>query len=337
MNEMKKPVNWIILILLIVGTVLVVRHDGRGATGTWHTNHGYVFGTVYKVIYQYKEDIQPLIEARLREVDNSLSPFNEHSVITHINTGESMETDSLFRTVFRKAAEVSRLTGGAFDITCAPLVNAWGFGFRQSAFPTAQIIDSLLTFVGMDKVWMEGTHVVKSDPRTLLDCSAIAKGFGSDCVAALFDNLGIRNYMVEIGGEVVVHGVNPKGNLWRIGINRPTDDSLSLSNELDTILTLTDCGLATSGNYRNYYYRDGQRYAHTVDPRLGYPVQHAVLSATVIAPTCMEADALATSFMVIGADSARLLVDARSDLRAYLILATPDSVGYTTLRLGHWE
>ena len=337
MNEMKKPVNWIILVLLVVGTVLVVRHDGRSAGGSYFTDQGYIFGTVYKVTYQYKEDIQSLIETRMREVDGSLSPFNEHSVITRINTGESMETDTLFRTVWRKAAEVWRLTNGAFDITCAPLVNAWGFGFRRSEFPTPQTIDSLLTFVGMDKVRMEGTRIVKDDPRTLLDCSAIAKGFGSDCVGSLFNSLGIRNYMVEIGGEVVVHGANPKGNPWRIGINRPTDDSLSLSNELDTILTLTNCGLATSGNYRNFYYRDGRRYAHTVDPRLGYPVQHAVLSATVIAPTCMEADALATSFMVIGADSARLLVDARSDLRAYLILAAPDSIGYTTLRLGNWE
>lgn len=336
MNEMKKPINWLILVLLVVGTVLVVRHDGKGGTGTWHTNQGYIFGTVYKVTYQYKDDIQTLIEARMHEVDNSLSPFNEHSVITRINTGENMETDSLFRTVWRKAAEVYRLTNGAFDITCAPLVNAWGFGFRQSEFPTPQTIDSLLAFVGMDKVRMEGTRMVKDDPRTLLDCSAIAKGFGSDCVGALFESLGIHNYMVEIGGEVVVRGVNPKGNHWRIGINRPTDDSLSLSNELDTILSLTDCGLATSGNYRNFYYKDGQRYAHTVDPRLGYPVQHAVLSATVIAPTCMEADALATSFMVIGADSARTIVDARPDLRAYLILSA-DSASYTTLRLGRWE
>jgi len=337
MNEMKKPVNWIILALLVVGTILVVKNEGSAGKGTFHTNRGYIFGTVYKVTYQYKTDIQSLIETRLHEVDNSLSPFNEHSVITRINTGQSMETDSLFRTVWRKASEVYRLTDGAFDITCAPLVNAWGFGFRTSEFPDSAMIDSLLAFVGMDKVRLEGTHIVREDVRTMFDCSAIAKGFGSDCVASLFDSLGIRNYMVEIGGEVVVHGSNPKGNAWRIGINRPTDDSLSLSNELDTILSLTDCGLATSGNYRNYYYKDGQRYAHTVDPRLGYPVQHAVLSATVIAPTCMEADALATAFMVVGADSARVLVEARSDLRAYLILAAPDSTHYTTLRLGRWD
>ena len=344
MNEMKKPINWIILALLLVGTVLIVGFPSlltpSGGGGTYHTNQGYIFGTVYKVTYQYKTDIQSLIEDRMHEVDNSLSPFNEHSVITRINTGESMETDSLFRIVWRKADEVYHLTNGAFDITCALLVNAWGFGFRHSEFPSSQTIDSLLSFVGMDKVRMEGTRIVKQDPRILLDCSAIAKGFGSDCVAELFRSLGIRNYMVEIGGEVVVHGVNPKGNPWHIGISRPTEVPPSHEGEatpLDTILALTDCALATSGNYRNFYYRDGQRYAHTVDPRLGFPVQHAVLSATVIAPTCMEADALATSFMVIGADSARLIVDARPDLRAYLILASPDSASYTNLRLGHWD
>ena len=173
MNEMKKPINWVILALLLVGTVLIVGFPSllipSGGSGAYHTNQGYIFGTVYKVTYQYKTDIQSLIEDRMHEVDNSLSPFNEHSVITRINTGESMETDSLFRTVWRKADEVYHLTNGAFDITCAPLVNAWGFGFRQSEFPSSQAIDSLLSFVGMDKVQMEGTHIVKRDPRTLLD------------------------------------------------------------------------------------------------------------------------------------------------------------------------
>lgn len=335
-NEMKKPINWVILLLLAVGTVWVVRHDGQKAPAQWHTNQGRVFGTVYKITYRHTEDIQPLIEARLQEVDNSLSPFNEQSVITHINQGTSMATDSLFRTVWRKAEEVYRLSDGAFDITCAPLINAWGFGFRSASDVTPEAIDSLRQFVGMDKVRLGADgRVVKDDPRTLFDCSAIAKGFGSDRVGMLFDSLGIQDYMVEIGGEVVVRGTNPKAGAWRIGISKPVEDSLSVSQELDTIVALTHCALATSGNYRNFYYKNGRRYAHTVDPRLGIPVQHSVLSATVIAPTCMEADALATTFMVIGADSARRIVDARSDLRAYLICDT-DS-GMTSVRLGNWE
>lgn len=335
-NEMKRPVNWVILILLVIGTVWVVSHDGqRPLEATWHTNQGRVFGTVYKITYRHTADIQPLIEARLQEVDNSLSPFNEQSVISRINRGESMATDSLFRIVWRKAVEVYRLSSGAFDITCAPLINAWGFGFRESSSVTPEAIDSLLQFVGMDKVRLDADgHVWKADPRTMFDCSAIAKGFGSDCVGALFDSLSISDYMVEIGGEVVTRGTNAKGTSWRIGISKPVEDSLAVSQQLDTIVALSGEGMATSGNYRNFYYKNGRRYAHTVDPRLGVPVQHSVLSATVIAPTCMEADALATAFMVIGPDSARTIVEARDDLRAYLICDTDH--GMAAIRLGKW-
>ncbi|MBO4589665.1 MAG: FAD:protein FMN transferase [Bacteroidaceae bacterium] len=325
---MKKPLNWLILLALAVATVLIVKHDGA----TWYTNQGQVFGTFYKITYQHNRDIQPLIVARLRDVDNSLSPFNPQSVITRLNRGESQQTDTLFRTVYRKAREVYALSGGAFDITVAPLVNAWGFGFKDAATVTPALIDSLRTFVGMQGTRLRGTLFEKDDPRTLLDCSAIAKGFGSDCVAALFDSLRIRNYMVEIGGEVVVRGINSKGHAWRIGVNKPTEDSLVITNELDTILALTDCAMATSGNYRNFYYRDGQRFAHTIDPRTGYPVQHSVLSATVIAPTCMEADALATSIMVLGLDSARAMLATLPHVSAYLIVGDgPDDTRSVTI------
>lgn len=309
------PAGWLILLAMAVGTVLIVRHDGL----TWHTNQGQVFGTFYTITYQHSRDLQPLIEARLRDVDNSLSPFNPHSVITRLNTGESTATDSLFRTVWRKAEEIYTLSGGAFDITVAPLVNAWGFGFRHASAVTPALIDSLRSFVGMERAHLRGTTIVKDDARTLFDCSAIAKGFGSDCVAAMFDSLGIRSYMVEIGGEIVVRGTSSRGTAWRIGVSKPSDDSLVITNELDTVLSLTDCAMATSGNYRNFYYRDGQRFAHTIDPRTGYPVQHSVLSATVVAPTCMEADALATTVMVVGLDSARTMLAARPGVWAYLI------------------
>ncbi len=172
MNEMKKPINWLILLLLAVGTVLILRHDALGgssaARGTFHTNRGYIFGTVYKTTYQYKTDIQPLIEARLHDVDNSLSPFNDHSVITRINNGQDMQTDSLFRTVWRKADEVWRLTGGAFDITCAPLVNAWGFGFRTSAFPDSTACSPL-------SAWTRcGSTAPASSAATRAPCSTAA-------------------------------------------------------------------------------------------------------------------------------------------------------------------
>jgi thiamine biosynthesis lipoprotein len=200
---------------------------------------------------------------------------------------------------------VNRDTYGAFDITVAPLVNAWGFGFKHAQMPTPEQVDSLLQI------------------RSQLDFSAIAKGYGCDAVARLLQSRGVDNLMVEIGGEVVVRGKNPSGELWRIGINRPVDDTLSVETPLQAVLTMTDRGMATSGNYRNFYYKGGRKYAHTIDPRTGYPVQHDLLSATVIAADCATADAYATSFMVLGLDSARKVLDTHPELQAYFIYTSP--------------
>lgn len=158
-----------------------------------------------------------------------------------------------------------------------------------------------------------------------LSCSAVAKGYAVDVIAQLLRRKGVKNFMVDIGGEVVVSGQNPQGSLWRIGINKPVDDSLSLNQELQTVLTLTDVGIATSGNYRNYYYHEGKKYAHTINPHTGYPALHNLLSATVIARDCMSADAYATAFMVMGLERAKAFVEARPDLDAYFIYA--DSTG----------
>ena len=158
-----------------------------------------------------------------------------------------------------------------------------------------------------------------------LACSAVAKGDAVDVIAQLLRRKGVKNFMVDIGGEVVVSGQNPQGSLWRIGINKPVDDSLSLNQELQTVLTLTDVGIATSGNYRNYYYHEGKKYAHTINPHTGYPALHNLLSATVIARDCMSADAYATAFMVMGLERAKAFVEARPDLDAYFIYA--DSTG----------
>ncbi len=153
----------------------------------------------------------------------------------------------------------------------------------------------------------------------MLDCSAIAKGYGCDIVARLLERKGVRNYMVEIGGEVVAHGISEKRVPWKIGVTKPTDDSLNVEKELQTVLNVKNMAMATSGNYRNFYYRGGRKYAHTIDPHTGYPVQHSLLSATVLAKTCAEADAYATSFMVMGMEKAKALLERHSELMAYLI------------------
>ena len=283
------------------------------------SNEGMIFGTVFHAKYQYKEDLLQEIMRELNAVDASLSMFNPNSCISKINKGETDEADSLLACVFQLAQAISKVTDGAFDVTVAPLVNAWGFGFKNDVLPDSAKIDSLMSFVGWEKVRIQEMHIQKDDPRIIMDFSAIAKGYGADQVAKLMKQKGIENYMIEIGGEIVCGGKNQNNENWKIGINKPTDDPTSTNQELDKILNLTDCAMATSGNYRNFYVKDGKRIAHTIDPKSGYPVQHSVLSSTVLAPSCAMADGFATSFMVMGLEKAKQILDQHPELQAYLI------------------
>ena len=280
---------------------------------------GKIYGTFYHISYASDEDLKEEILRQMESVNASLSMFNPESVIARLNRNETDSTDALFQKMYAMALQVNRKTEGAFDITVGPLVNAWGFGFKKGAFPDSIMIDSLLQITGYQKVKLENGKVIKEDPRVMLSCSAVAKGYSVDVVARYLDSKGIKNYMVDIGGELVVKGVNPKEEAWRIGINKPVDDSLSLNQEIQTTLKLTNVGIATSGNYRNFYYKDGKKYAHTIDPRTGYPVQHNILSATVVADDCMTADALATAFMVMGLDEAEAFTKSHPNIGAYFI------------------
>lgn len=316
------------LLLLVVGSIYVVSTNGTNAK--YITDEGAVFGTTYHITYSNDVSIRTEIEDCLARVDTSLSMFNECSVISTINNNKSFDTDSMLRQVFLLAHEVSEQTTGAFDVTVAPLVNAWGFGFRRGTGVTPAQIDSIRTFVGYDKVRLdERFRIVKKDPRVMLDCSAIAKGYGCDMVARLLDSKGVRNYMVEIGGELVVKGYNPKHEAWNIGITKPEEDSINAESAIQVVASLTDCAVATSGNYRRFYYKNGQRYAHTIDPRTGYPVEHTMLSSTVVAGDCATADAFATAFMVLGLDSAQTVLRSRPDLQALFIYS--DSSGANKL------
>ena len=312
--------RWIFLLALIAATVWIVRNNnGNAANLRYFKNNGTIFGTIYSASYNYDHDIQAEIEKELKKVDFSLSPFNKESVISKINRNEDVVLDSMFTNVFNLAQSISTVTDGNFDITVAPLVNAWGFGFKKKDSITAQKIDSLRAIVGYQKVKLEGGKIKKDDNRIMLDCSAIAKGYGTDCVARLFDRLGITDYMIEIGGEIVVKGHNPHGKSWKIGVSKPVDDSLAIETEQQTILNVTDIAMATSGNYRNFYYKDGKKYAHTIDPKTGYPVQHSILSSTVLAKDCATADAFATSFMVMGLEKAKALLAKHPEIQAYFI------------------
>ena len=268
----------------------------------YRQNTNFVFGTIYNITYQSDKDLQQEIEAELMKVDGEFSMFNPQSTVARINSGDSaVERSEMFNEIYQLAQTVSKETDGAFDITVAPLVNAWGFGFKHEQLPTPEQVDSLLQL------------------RNQMDFSAIAKGYGCDVVARLLESHGIHNYMVEIGGEVVVSGKNAKGDDWHIGITKPTEDSLNVEGEMQTVLSITDHAMATSGNYRNFYYQGGRKYAHTIDPRTGYPVQHSLLSATVLAENCATADAYATSFMVLGVEGAKAVLARHPELMAYLI------------------
>lgn len=268
----------------------------------YRQNTNFVFGTIYNITYQSDRDLQQEIEAELMKVDGEFSMFNPQSTVARINSGDStVERSEMFNEIYQLAQTVSKETDGAFDITVAPLVNAWGFGFKHEQLPTPEQVDSLLQL------------------RNQMDFSAIAKGYGCDVVARLLESHGIHNYMVEIGGEVVVSGKNAKGDDWHIGITKPTEDSLDVEGEMQTVLSITDHAMATSGNYRNFYYQGGRKYAHTIDPRTGYPVQHSLLSATVLAENCATADAYATSFMVLGVEGAKAVLARHPELMAYLI------------------
>ena len=306
----------IALVLLIVASVVIIRQN---SAMPYQINQGMVFGTFYKITYQHDKNLQKEIEAQLKSVNDALSMFDKKSIITAVNNNEQVKLNDMFVNVFKLAQSISEDTDGAFDITVAPLVNAWGFGYKSGALPTQQDIDSIRAFVGYQKVKLSGMRIQKEDARLTLDCSAIAKGYGTDVVARYFLREGIKNFMVEIGGEIVTHGVNPKRQQWSIGIEKPMEDSLAMKSELQTVLKVDDIAMATSGNYRNFYYKDGKKYAHTIDPKTGFPVQHNILSATVLAKQCAVADAYATAFMVMGLEKSKEVLARHKDLKAYLI------------------
>lgn len=308
------------LLILIFGSIWIIRSQQNTV---FQQNQGFVFGTIYHITYQSDEDLQTGIEAELKRVDNEFSMFNKQSTVSKINRGDKPELSDMFCELWNLSSRINKDTNGAFDVTVAPLVNAWGFGFKSGKMPDKAQVDSLKQYIGMDKLKLVNVggkrYIEKANKNIMVDFSAIAKGFGSDVVARYLESKGIQNFMIEIGGEVVTKGMSPKRLPWKIGVTKPSDDKAQANNEIQTILNVTDKAMATSGNYRNFYYKNGKKYAHTIDPKSGYPVQHSLLSSTVLAKTCAEADAYATSFMVMGIDKAEKIIDRHNDLMGYLI------------------
>lgn len=282
---------------------------------------GFALGTTYHIIYRDAEgrNFQPAIDSLLAAFCRSLSIYDPASVISRVNRNEEVEVDDYFIEVFHRSKEIYELSGGVFDISASPLFNAWGFGFTGRAKITPQVIDSLKALTGMDKMKIENRRLLKADPRMSLSTNAIAKGYSVDITAQWLEAQGITNYLVEIGGEIRCAGKNRKGGNFAVAIDRPEDGNMIAGEQRDTVLYFTNRAMATSGNYRKFYVENGKKYAHTIDPRTGYPVDHNLLSATVFAPDCMTADAYATIFMVLGLEQAKEMLPAHPELGAYLI------------------
>lgn len=315
---------WQIIAFLCVGAGVISCQRAND----FRSNEGVVWNTTYHIVYQSPVDMGDSILSVFREVDRSLSVFNDTSVVSRINRNSTDEPDDMFREVFEESKRVNMLSYGAFDPTVGPLVDLWGFGRQRDSVRTVspELIDSILRCVGInDCMITDDGRLVKKHPGTLFNFSAIAKGYGCDKVGDMLSRNGIDCFMVEVGGEIVVKGHNPRNADWRIMIDAPVESSDSVIHERMAVIAVTDCAVATSGNYRNFKEVDGKRVGHTIDPFTGSPAHSEVLSVTVVAPRCMTADALATACMAMPLDSAKAMIERIPEVSALFVTASRDS------------
>lgn len=299
--------------------LLLMPACGRKAQSDYSQAQGAVWNTLYHISYDGPRHLADSVMVVLKNLEKSVSIFDSASLISKINNNVSDSLDSHLLKLLTVSKQIHAQTGGAFDPSASPLFEAWGFGRNHDAGADTLAIDSLMAFIGMDKISIKGNRIEKSDSRIQFNLSSIAKGYGCDCVAAMLKRNGVENFIIEIGGEVVASGKSPRGNVWNIAIDSPERDAVP-AEKAASIVSLTDGAVATSGNYRNYHEKGGRRFGHTINPATGRPVQTDILSATVAAPTAMQADAYATAFMVVGSKRAKELADSLG-IGVFLILA----------------
>ena len=281
---------------------------------------GQAQGSYYAITYydslgrNFQRDIDSIFHA----VDLSINLWVDSSVISKVNRNEDVVLDSIFVDNFRIAQEAAVLSGGYFDPTISPIVAAWGFSYKHGDSITPQLIDSLKQLVDYRNIRIEGGKVIKENPNMKLDFNAIGQGYTSDLIASFLDSRGIKNYLVDTGGEIMARGCKPNGDAWIVGIEKPADNWDS-EQVVQTRVALRDKGLVTSGSTRKYVERNGKRYSHCIDPNTGYPVEHQVLSATVLAENSVWADALASICMVMGMERSLPLIESMDGVEAYYI------------------
>jgi len=311
--------QFIIIIIAIAIVIFLMRKRNKGE---YVKIAGFTQGTSYHITYESRrgENLKNEIDTLLADFDKIFSTYLPSSVISRLNKNDTnVDINSHFIKLFDKAYEVYKATDGAFDITVAPVVNAWGFGFTEKADIDSSLIDSLLQYVGMNKVKLDQGKIWKKYKETMLDANGIAQGYSVDVTTGFLDKKGIRNYLVEIGGEVSTKGVNDKGVIWKIGLDKPIENNFAPGTYLQAILQVENRSLATSGNYRKFYEKDGVKYVHSIDPKTGYPVLKNLLSVTVLADDCMTADAYATGFMVMGVERTKTFLSSHKEMEAYII------------------
>ena len=281
---------------------------------------GQAQGSYYAVTYydalgrNFQRDIDSIFHA----VDLSINLWVDSSIISKVNRNEDVALDSIFIDNFRIAQEAAHLSNGYFDPTISPIVAAWGFSYKNGDSITPQLIDSLKRLVDYRNIRIEDGKVFKENPDMKLDFNAIGQGYTSDMIAALLDSRGIKNYLVDTGGEIMARGCKPNGDSWIVGIEKPAE-SWDAEQVVQTRVALRDKGLVTSGSTRKYVERNGKRYSHCIDPNTGYPVEHQLLSATVLAENSVWADALASICMVMGMENSLPLIQSMDGVEAYYI------------------
>ncbi len=337
-NRKKNALYSLVLVIALVSVWWYRNHNEQDTQKQRVEIAGETMGTTYSIKYLQKEgeNYKTSIDSLLELFNQSLSTYIPSSEISQFNQSTVFKFQlPYFYPVLKRSYEIYQKTDGAFDPTVGPLVNAWGFGPESPEMPTEETIDSLLQFVRFDSVYFDSISVCKLMSGIELDFSAIAKGYGVDVVVDFLRRKGIENMMVEIGGEMVCLGRNQEDQIWRIGIDRPSGGEGT--RPLQAVVALSNRALATSGNYRNYYEKDGKKFSHTIDPKTGYPVDHTLLSASVFAPDCMTADAFATAFMVLGLERAKAMLKEENDLEAYLMYSDDNGEVHTFISEGMRE
>ncbi len=306
----------ILVALAVAVTAMFCSRDRK----RFFSHEGVVWTTEYHITYEASRDLNDSIQYILSTLDMSVSPYNKASLLSALNGNATSRTDAYIRRLLETSRTVHRESGGAYDPTVMPLVNAWGFGYKSGTLPSRAQLDSILCFVGLDKVQLHGDTLIKQDPRLMLDFSSIAKGMACDEIGRMLTRNGASNWLVEIGGEVMTSGVNKRGTAWQVSVDMP-DDGGNAEHESALTLSLDSGAVATSGNYRKWREENGNKLSHIIDPQTGNSQVGTLLSVTVTANDCMTADAWATACMVMGQEKVKNMMQGCRDLGVMTIAA----------------